>query len=630
MKVNIEKSLDTTVWKTHKEVDFDVREDIKRCYFDFEKEAEKVCSSKKNIYLHRTLRRLAKDSDIYICSIDKGNGVVVMDRKDYFHKLDTIIADSSKFIQAPVDDDNPKSHPVFKKENSIKYYIQTYIPEEHQKGLMPCGSQPGKLYGLCKLHKQNFPMRPVVSMVNTPEYELSKYLDNFIKPCIPQRHNLKSTQEFLEKINAFSLKGDELMVSYDVVSLFTNVPLEETIDIILNYVYAPGSPITPPFERVVFRKMLLICSQSYFMYKDVLYQQINGVSMGGPLAPTLANACLVHLENELLKNNCSYFPKLFLRYVDDCFALFDNFECANLFLQRLNSLHPSIQFTVERGNRCMPFLDVNVEIHSNTFITSVFRKVTHTEVFLNYFAVAPTVWKKGVILSLLHRAKMICSSVPVFNTEVSKLKNMFIANSYPVKFIDNVIDTFLCKLNSNDTTDTDDGSELAQEEPPTVLLFVPFFGKSSVRFGRNLTSIISEKFNVRVKVVYSTFKVKSFFRLKSLSPSYLVSNVVYHYKCMNASCSDSYVGYTSRHLFVRCNEHLDISSRGKSEIKDHVRHCSGCQTFCPDYTDFAILRKCKDAIDCKFFEAFAIKRLQPSLNKQMFAKGASKILHVWK
>ena len=129
--------------------------------------------------------------------------------------------------------------------------------------------------------------------------------------------------------------------------------------------------------------------------------------------------------------------------------------------------------------------------------------------FLNYFAVAPTVWKKGVILSLLHRAKMICSSVPVFNTEVSKLKNMFIANSYPVKFIDNVIDTFLCKLNSNDTTDTDDGSELAQEDPPTVLLFVPFFGKCSVRFGRNLTSIISEKFNIRVKVVYSTFKVKS-------------------------------------------------------------------------------------------------------------------------
>ena len=628
VKVNIEKALDTAVWKTNEQVDFDVREDIKRCYFDFEKEAEKVCSSKKNTFLHKTLRRLAQDKDICICSYDKGTGVVIMDRMDYYHKLDTIIADSSKFIKVPIDGDDPKSHPIVKKQNSIKYYIQKYIPEEQQKGLVPSGSQPGKLYGLCKVHKKDNPMRPIVSMVNTPEYELAKYLDDFIKPCIPKQYMLNSTHDFLEKINAFTLKGNEVMVSYDVVSLFTNVPLEETIDIVLKYIYASNSPTTPPFEEHVFRKMLLLCSQDYFMYNDLLYQQINGVSMGGPLAPTLANACLAHLENELLNGtdkNSTHFPKLFLRYVDDIFALFYDFESADLFLKCLNNLHPSIQFTIERGNQCMPFLDVNVEICSNTFITSVFRKLTHTGVFLNYLAVAPTVWKKGVILSLLYRAKMICSSVSIFNAEVVKLKNMFIANSYPVKFIDNVIHKFLRNTN---TLDKD--SICSDEDLPTVLLSVPFFGKTSVRFGRNLTTIISNKFNVRVRVVYSTFKLKSYFRLKSLSPFYLLSNVVYQYKCMNDSCSDSYVGYTARHLYERCNEHLHLSSSKHSEIKDHVRSCFTCQGLCADYTDFTILRKCKNTVDCKFFEAFAIKRLQPSLNKQMFAKGASKILHVWK
>ena len=627
VKVNIEKALDTTVWKTNKQVDFDVREDIKRCYFEFEKEAGKVVSSKKNVYLHRTLRKLAKDKEICICSYDKGTGVVVMDRNDYYHKLDAIISDSSKFVEIPIDDDNPKSHPIIKKQNSVKYYINMYIPEEHQHDIVPSGSQPGKLYGLCKVHKKDYPMRPIVSMVNTPEYELAKYLDNFIKPCIPKKYMLNSTQDFLEKINAFSLKGNEVMVSYDVISLFTNVPLLETINIVLDYVYAPDSPVTPPFDKGTFRKMLVLCSQSYFMYNDVLYQQINGVSMGGPLAPTLANACLAHLENKLLnstESNCAYFPKLFLRYVDDCFALFDNFESADLFLKCLNNLHPSIQFTIERGNQCMPFLDVNVELCSNTFVTSVFRKLTHTGVFLNYLAVAPTVWKKGVILSLLYRAKMICSSVSNFNAEVLKLKNMFIANSYPVKFIDNVIYTF---LHNSGTTDDE---SVCVEDLPTVLLYVPFFGRSSVRFGRNLTNIITEKFNVRVKVVYSTFKLKSYFRLKSLSPFYLLSNVVYQYKCMNDSCSDSYVGYTARHLYERCNEHLHISSKGQSEIKNHIRQCIACQGLCADFTDFTILRKCKNTIDCKFFEAFAIKRLQPSLNKQMFAKGASKILHVWK
>ena len=627
VKVNIEKALDTIMWRTEEQVDFELREDIKRCYFDFEKKADKVCSSKKNVYLHRTLRSLARNKDICICSYDKGTGVVVMDRKDYYSKLDAIISDSSKFIQIPIDDDNPKSHPIVKKQNSIKYYVQTYVPEDHRKALITSGSQPGKLYGLCKIHKKDYPMRPIVSMINTPEYELAKYLDNFIKPCIPQKYMLNSTQDFLEKINAFPLKGDELMVSYDVVSLFTNVPLEETIDIVTNYVYGPNSPLTPPFKEEVFRKMLLLCSQSYFMYNDILYQQINGVSMGGPLAPTLANACLAHLENELLiSNNCSYFPKLFLRYVDDCFALFTNFESADLFLKCLNSLHPSIQFTIERGNQCMPFLDVNVEINSHAFVTSVFRKLTHTGVFLNYHAVAPTAWKKGVILSLLYRAKMICSSVSTLNTEISKLRNMFVANSYPIQFINNVIDAFFRKTN----TTIDDDLTPAEDSSPIVILRVPFFGKTSVRFGRNLTNIICNKFNVRVRVVYSTFKLQSYFRLKSLSPFYLLSNVVYQYQCMNDSCSDSYVGYTARHLYERCNEHINIRSSQQSEIKDHVRNCIACQGLCADYTDFTILRKCKNTIDCKFFEAFAIKRLQPSLNKQMFAKGASKILHVWK
>ena len=504
------------------------------------------------------------------------------------------------------------------------------MPEEHRSALVPSGSQPGKLYGMCKVHKKDFPLRPVVSMINTPEYELAKYLDNFIKPNIPKKYILGSTQEFLSKINAFPLKGNEHMVSYDAVSLFTNVPLLETIDIVINLVYGSESVVTPPFKEDIFREMLLLCSQSYFMYKDTLYQQINGVSMGGPLAPSLANVFLAVLENEMLDRaqfNCTFSPKLFLRYVDDCFALFDNLEHASRFLDRLNLLHPSIKFTMERCSDSMPFLDVNVKIECNSFITSVFRKATHTGVFLNFLAVAPLAWKKGLILCLLHRAKMICSSTTMFYSEVSNLREMFIANAYPVKFIDNVINVFYRKSEASSETDL---SVSCEDQPPYILLRVPYFGKCSVKFARNLTKIICNNFDVQVRVVYSTFKVKSYFRLKSFSPLYLSANVVYHYKCMNDSCSDSYVGYTTRHLFERCNEHLNIQTKAHSAIKDHVRQCTACQCLCPDYTDFEILRRCRNTTDCKFFEALAIKRLQPTLNKQMFANGASKILHVWK
>ena len=61
-----------------------------------------------------------------------------------------------------------------------------------------------------------------------PEYELSKFLDNFIKPYIPDRYLLKSTDHFTEKLKQFQFGKNQVTVSFDVVSLFTNVPLSES------------------------------------------------------------------------------------------------------------------------------------------------------------------------------------------------------------------------------------------------------------------------------------------------------------------------------------------------------------------------------------------------------------------
>ena len=183
------------------------------------------------------------------------------------------------------------------------------------------------------------------------------------------------------------------------------MPLIETIDIVIDYVYGENSVCQPPFQAKIFRKLLLMCSQSYFMFDDVLYQQINGVSMGGPLAPSMANAFLAHLENTVLRRKLdacialtNIEPSLMLQYVDDVFCLFNNESDADTFLTVLNNLHPCITFTLEKGSRSMPFLDVNVSINSSSFSTTVYRKETHTGVFLNFHAVAPTIWKRGDLL----------------------------------------------------------------------------------------------------------------------------------------------------------------------------------------------------------------------------------------
>ena len=137
-------------------------------------------------------------------------------------------------------------------------------------------------------------------------------------------------------------------MSFDVVSLFTNVPLSETIELIINRLYADGNPYAIPFDKDVFRKLMFMATQGLFMYKDKLYKQIDGVTMGSCLGPTLANFFLGCLEEKLFANSNNLSPNLYLRYIADIYAVFDSDSACTQFLDILNSQHKDIKFTLEK------------------------------------------------------------------------------------------------------------------------------------------------------------------------------------------------------------------------------------------------------------------------------------------
>ena len=146
--------------------------------------SKQVSATRNNQAIHRSFLNLSKDSDIKVCKLDKGRGVAVPNSVDYFSKLDFIIYGSTKFIEIN-DKEESKSHPLIAREQSIRYHIQKYLkPYENEiiQRRLPTGSTPGKLYGLIKVHKEENPVRPVISMVGSPEYKLAKFLDTIIKP----------------------------------------------------------------------------------------------------------------------------------------------------------------------------------------------------------------------------------------------------------------------------------------------------------------------------------------------------------------------------------------------------------------------------------------------------------------
>ena len=80
------------------------------------------------------------------------------------------------------------------------------------------------MYGLPKIHKTGTPIRPIISAVKTYNYDLAKYLDQILKPLIDQEYMLKETNDFVNRIASIDVNSDRYLVSFDVESLFTNVP----------------------------------------------------------------------------------------------------------------------------------------------------------------------------------------------------------------------------------------------------------------------------------------------------------------------------------------------------------------------------------------------------------------------
>ena len=364
--------------------------------------------------------------------LDKGNGVAILNSTDYYEKLDKIVNDRSTFVELQIDSDK---HPLIAKENFLAYYIRKYLKSvEGYTKLIPSGSSPGKLYGMAKVHKANVPIRLVVSMIGTPEYELSKFLDNFVKPYIPDRYLLKSTDHFMEKLKQFQFSKNQVMVSFDVVSLFTNVALSETIELIANRIYTEDNPNEAPFNRDIFKKLML-ATQGIFMFIDRLYKQIDGVTMGSPLGPTLTNFFLEHLEEIIFAQNSSAAPKLFLRYIDDVYTIFDDNNSCTSFLSILNSQHKDIKFTVEKATKTLSFLDVEINITNNGFESWIWGKKTNTGVILNCNAICPKSWKTGLIMCLLKRTKTTCFDSKFYDKEICNLRSIFSKNAYPNWFL---------------------------------------------------------------------------------------------------------------------------------------------------------------------------------------------------
>ena len=107
--------------------------------------------------------------------------------------------------------------------------------------MYPSGSAPARICGTPKMHKffssDTFPkLRPIVSSIENFNYDLARFLCHLLSPVVPDDFSCNDTFSFVSQIMNANISG-KFLVSYDVTSLFTNIPLQETIDIAINLIF---------------------------------------------------------------------------------------------------------------------------------------------------------------------------------------------------------------------------------------------------------------------------------------------------------------------------------------------------------------------------------------------------------
>ena len=467
---------------------------------------------------------------------------------------------------------------LLKNEGKVNRYLnqllkENIIDEKVYRNLYSSGSRPGILYGLPKIHKENNPIRPILSAIGTFNYKLAKFLVPIIAPITINEFTVKDTFEFVKNLCDSNLPSNNvILASFDIKSLFTNIPLSETIDICTNELFA-NSDYVHNFSKVQFKKLLnLACKDCYFLFDETLYQQTDGVAMGNPLGPTLANAFLCYHEKQWLGDCPSDFkPITYKRYVDDTFLIFKSPDDVNQFLDYLNDKHPNIKFTSEiENNRCLPFLDINIKRVNNSFTTSVYRKPTFTGLMTKFSSAIPNQYKKNLVTTLVIRAYNICSNYFDLHDEFKFLEQTLFKNGFSVTFTCSVIKRQLNKL-------LKPSCRPATANKAIVYFSIPYKGNTSFTLRKSLTKLLMSFYpQVTIRVVFKpNSTIQNYFNIKDKIPIELRSSVIYLYQCRE--CNLRYLGQTGKHLKERISNHLGISSRTQqplakpphSAVRDH-------------------------------------------------------------
>ncbi|XP_033097623.1 uncharacterized protein LOC117101698 [Anneissia japonica] len=377
----------------------------------------------------------------------------------------------------------------------------------------------------------------ILHLLNTPTYRRIKKAR-----LMPSKEWLQASYSDCNTIRNVYLESTDTLVSFDIKSLFTNVPVEEACltakhRLEEDHTLQERTDLNPQQINDLLLQCL-VCTN--FKWLDQFFEQTEGTAMGSPLSLVIANIFLEEFE-QLALLSVTKQPKLWLRYVDGTFIIGQHSKVyLDGFIDHLNSQHKSIMFTMEEEhNRSLTFLDVLVtRPDAGTWSHAVYRKPTHTDRYLNKRLFHHPSTKKGVCNTLIKRAHCISDHNSI-RREVQHVKAALKLNGY----------------HTRDIATPRPSNRLGNADSRKYVC-LPYL----VQLSHRIQHILLQ---ADVKVFHNApNKLSRTLQTHKEKPPAQSQLGVYRISC---ECGKVYIGETGRDLRTRLKEHQGHARRGEQE-----------------------------------------------------------------
>lgn len=584
------------------------------------------CHTVFNSLHHETKLFLKNNPDILVTRSDKGGTSVAMYTSVYEEKMLELLGDPEVYTVLKSD---PTSQVQSRCNNIVKdLKMKTHIGEGMAKSLNNYKAVCPKMYGNPKIHKDDVPLRPIVSSINAPTTKLSKFMADLLKKSFSQfnKYAVKDSWGFSECVNNLSLPDGHVIVSLDVVSLFTNISLERTITVIEeNWQLVAIHTSMPKASFVEIIRFLF--DSNFFSFNNTIYSQKFGCPMGSNLSPVLANVVMSDLLHKSIPKLTFHLPFIF-QYVDDLILSIPEDKEGEI-LEIFCSYDPHIKFTLEReDNRSVPFLDTRViRGPDNVIMLDWYRKPTSSGRYINYSSYHTPKMKANVILGMKTRISRVVHP-QLRNGALIRFRDLMQENGYPLPYLNKLIfstprQQVIGRTNSTTTSAGQDVQTVqAEMSPPVAEDLQRVYG--SLPQVVNLTDKLCRLLgNSNLKIArFSLVNNGIFFtNKKDKTPLLSKSDVVYRLTCNE--CKLPYIGQTSTTLKQRISLHKSDSKLRpqRCSLASHVKETG--HTI--DYDNIKVLEVERNLFKRSFLEMCHISVSENNLNKKTDIKDLSKI-----